>query len=89
VNEKSFWTINFKFTEKNAEYLQGFHLPAAGLRGGGSRGGHHTDDIPAKRPCPDPLPGGENDRIDGLLSIELASGWKTHWRSPAEGGVAP
>ncbi len=30
-----------------------------------------------------------NDRIDGLLSIELASGWKTYWRSPGEGGVAP
>lgn len=29
------------------------------------------------------------DRIDGLLSIELASGWKTYWRSPGEGGVAP
>ncbi|EPC3818805.1 protein-disulfide reductase DsbD family protein [Klebsiella oxytoca] len=31
----------------------------------------------------------ENDRIDALLSIELASGWKTYWRSPGEGGVAP
>ncbi|WP_139541104.1 protein-disulfide reductase DsbD family protein [Klebsiella spallanzanii] len=29
------------------------------------------------------------DRIYGLLSVELASGWKTYWRSPGEGGVAP
>ncbi|MEZ6877226.1 protein-disulfide reductase DsbD family protein [Enterobacter sp. KBR-315C3_2022] len=29
------------------------------------------------------------DRILGLLTVELQSGWKTYWRSPGEGGVAP
>lgn len=29
------------------------------------------------------------DRIYGLLYVELASGWKTYWRTPGEGGVAP
>lgn len=29
------------------------------------------------------------DRIFGLLTVELQSGWKTYWRSPGEGGVAP
>lgn len=29
------------------------------------------------------------DHINGLLQVELESGWKTYWRSPGEGGVAP
>ncbi|MGZ0801096.1 protein-disulfide reductase DsbD family protein [Kluyvera ascorbata] len=29
------------------------------------------------------------DRLYGLLTVELQSGWKTYWRSPGEGGVAP
>lgn len=28
-------------------------------------------------------------RLYGLLTIELQSGWKTYWRSPGAGGVAP
>ncbi|VDZ60164.1 Uncharacterized protein predicted to be involved in C-type cytochrome biogenesis [Serratia odorifera] len=24
-----------------------------------------------------------------LLSVELQNGWKTYWRSPGEGGIAP
>lgn len=28
-------------------------------------------------------------RVYGLLTVELQSGWKTYWRSPGEGGVAP
>lgn len=28
-------------------------------------------------------------RLDGLLSIRLQGDWKTYWRSPGEGGVAP
>ena len=31
----------------------------------------------------------ENNRILGLLTVELKPGWKTYWRSPGEGGVAP
>ncbi|CZV83843.1 protein-disulfide reductase DsbD family protein [Enterobacter cloacae] len=31
----------------------------------------------------------DHDRIIGLLSVELQPGWKTYWRSPGEGGVAP
>ena len=31
----------------------------------------------------------ENNRIQGLLTVELKPGWKTYWRSPGEGGVAP
>lgn len=31
---------------------------------------------------------GEN-KLYGLLTVELQSGWKTYWRSPGEGGVAP
>ena len=30
-----------------------------------------------------------NDQLYGLLSVELESGWKTYWRTPGEGGVAP
>lgn len=29
------------------------------------------------------------DHLYGLLTVELQSGWKTYWRSPGEGGVAP
>lgn len=29
------------------------------------------------------------NRLYGLLTVELQSGWKTYWRSPGEGGVAP
>lgn len=29
------------------------------------------------------------DQLHGLLTVELQSGWKTYWRSPGEGGVAP
>lgn len=29
------------------------------------------------------------EQVYGLLSIELADGWKTYWRSPGEGGIAP
>ncbi|TKV08104.1 DUF255 domain-containing protein [Citrobacter sp. wls619] len=29
------------------------------------------------------------DHIYGLLYVDLAPGWKTYWRSPGEGGVAP
>lgn len=31
----------------------------------------------------------DHDRIKGLLTVELQQGWKTYWRSPGEGGVAP
>lgn len=31
----------------------------------------------------------DHNRIIGLLSVELQPGWKTYWRSPGEGGVAP
>lgn len=31
----------------------------------------------------------DQNRIIGLLSVELQPGWKTYWRSPGEGGVAP
>jgi suppressor for copper-sensitivity B len=33
-------------------------------------------------------PQGEN-RVNLLLDIKLEKGWKTYWRSPGEGGVAP
>ncbi|MFV0262364.1 MAG: protein-disulfide reductase DsbD family protein [Kluyvera sp.] len=29
------------------------------------------------------------ERLYGLLTVELQPGWKTYWRSPGEGGVAP
>lgn len=31
----------------------------------------------------------ENGKIDILLDVQLDEGWKTYWRSPGEGGVAP
>ena len=31
----------------------------------------------------------EQTHIKGLLTVELKPGWKTYWRSPGEGGVAP
>lgn len=31
----------------------------------------------------------EQTHITGLLTVELKPGWKTYWRSPGEGGVAP
>ena len=31
----------------------------------------------------------EQNHIKGLLTVELKPGWKTYWRSPGEGGVAP
>lgn len=31
----------------------------------------------------------DQNRITGLLTVELEPGWKTYWRSPGEGGVAP
>ena len=31
----------------------------------------------------------ENGKIDILLDVKLEEGWKTYWRSPGEGGVAP
>ena len=31
----------------------------------------------------------EQNRILALLTVELQPGWKTYWRSPGEGGVAP
>ena len=30
-----------------------------------------------------------DNQLYGLLTVELQSGWKTYWRSPGEGGVAP
>ncbi|WP_277850409.1 protein-disulfide reductase DsbD family protein [Moellerella wisconsensis] len=30
-----------------------------------------------------------NGHIELLLDIKLAQGWKTYWRSPGEGGIAP
>ncbi|MCR1302066.1 MULTISPECIES: protein-disulfide reductase DsbD [Enterobacter] len=31
----------------------------------------------------------DQNRIQGLLTVELKPGWKTYWRAPGEGGVAP
>ncbi|MBQ0270373.1 protein-disulfide reductase DsbD family protein [Providencia huaxiensis] len=31
----------------------------------------------------------ENGKVDILLDVKLDEGWKTYWRSPGEGGVAP
>ena len=31
----------------------------------------------------------EQTHVKGLLTVELNPGWKTYWRSPGEGGVAP
>ena len=31
----------------------------------------------------------EQTQVKGLLTVELKPGWKTYWRSPGEGGVAP
>ncbi len=31
----------------------------------------------------------ENGKIEVLLDVKLDEGWKTYWRSPGEGGVAP
>ncbi|HGN1707408.1 TPA: protein-disulfide reductase DsbD family protein [Providencia rettgeri] len=31
----------------------------------------------------------ENGKIDILLDVQLDEGWKTYWRSPGEGGIAP
>ncbi len=31
----------------------------------------------------------ENGQINVLLDVQLAPGWKTYWRSPGEGGIAP
>ncbi|MGG4607712.1 protein-disulfide reductase DsbD family protein [Providencia sp. Me31A] len=31
----------------------------------------------------------ENGKIEILLDVQLDEGWKTYWRSPGEGGVAP
>ncbi|WP_265497721.1 protein-disulfide reductase DsbD family protein [Providencia rustigianii] len=31
----------------------------------------------------------EEGKIDILLDVKLEEGWKTYWRSPGEGGVAP
>ena len=31
----------------------------------------------------------ETHHLDGLLSVRLQGDWKTYWRSPGEGGVAP
>lgn len=31
----------------------------------------------------------QTQHLDGLLSIRLQGDWKTYWRSPGEGGVAP
>ncbi|MEG3756157.1 protein-disulfide reductase DsbD family protein [Psychromonas arctica] len=31
----------------------------------------------------------EQNTVNGILNVSLASGWKTYWRSPGEGGVAP
>ena len=31
----------------------------------------------------------ENGKVNILLDIKLEEGWKTYWRSPGEGGVAP
>ncbi|MGR3751987.1 protein-disulfide reductase DsbD family protein [Edwardsiella anguillarum] len=30
-----------------------------------------------------------SDRVDLVVQVALAPGWKTYWRSPGEGGVAP
>jgi len=32
---------------------------------------------------------GAGDETHLLLSVSLEKGWKTYWRSPGEGGVAP
>lgn len=31
----------------------------------------------------------QGDHLQLLLDIRLQPGWKTYWRSPGEGGVAP
>ncbi|WP_417698225.1 protein-disulfide reductase DsbD family protein [Psychromonas sp.] len=31
----------------------------------------------------------EQNTVNAILNVSLASGWKTYWRSPGEGGVAP
>ncbi|MBJ5866417.1 thioredoxin family protein [Salmonella enterica subsp. enterica serovar Derby] len=31
----------------------------------------------------------EQTHVKGLLTVEIKPGWKTYWRSPGEGGVAP
>ena len=31
----------------------------------------------------------ENGKVEILLDVKLEEGWKTYWRSPGEGGVAP
>ncbi|WP_413691608.1 protein-disulfide reductase DsbD family protein [Psychromonas sp. KJ10-2] len=31
----------------------------------------------------------EENAVNSILNVSLASGWKTYWRSPGEGGVAP
>ncbi|RBW41668.1 cytochrome C biogenesis protein [Psychromonas sp. B3M02] len=31
----------------------------------------------------------EENTVNSILNVSLASGWKTYWRSPGEGGVAP
>jgi len=31
----------------------------------------------------------ENNTVNAILNVNLAEGWKTYWRSPGEGGVAP
>lgn len=31
----------------------------------------------------------ENGKVNILLDVKLEEGWKTYWRSPGEGGVAP
>lgn len=30
-----------------------------------------------------------DDKTRMLLSVQLEKGWKTYWRSPGEGGIAP
>jgi suppressor for copper-sensitivity B len=53
-------------------------------------GGHTLAGFPPKRSRPHPLSGGEEQtHVKGLLTVELKPGWKTYWRSPGEGGVAP
>ncbi|WP_028771370.1 protein-disulfide reductase DsbD family protein [Shewanella waksmanii] len=31
----------------------------------------------------------QNNRVPAVLEVELADDWKTYWRSPGEGGIAP
>jgi suppressor for copper-sensitivity B len=57
------------------------HCPCGGHRLAGSpQNDHARIRFQAER---------EQTHVKGLLTVELKPGWKTYWRSPGEGGVAP